>query len=150
MVCALIPATGLSALLPVANADASTMIAVALVGGLAAPFILASVAFAGLCVYTLMNALTVEISGSKIRTERRLFDRLVRVREIACADIAEVQPRISARFQNVFSPTPRYALVAKHRADRTCDVIIAEDLIGQTVMTELHALICSAIRKNIV
>jgi hypothetical protein len=121
------------------------MLSLALIGGLAAPFMLASAVFAGMAVYLLANSLHVEIDADGIRTQRRLFGRLVQQRAIARADIADVEPRIGARYQNVFSSTPRYALIARHRSERRNDVVIAEDLAGQALMAEVRTLICTAI-----
>ena len=132
LLCGLMPAIGLSALLPLETANASAMLSLALIGGFAAPFILASVVFAVLAIYLLANSLRVEVSAKGICTERRVFGRVTRVREIARADIADIEPRIGARYQNVFSATPRYALVAKrrtgHGSERRNDVVVAEDL----------------------
>lgn len=141
LVCGLMPALGLGALLPLKNADAETLVSLALIGGFAAPFILASVVFALLAIYQLANALQVEVTASGIRTERRLFGRVIKHADIAQADIADIEPQIGARFQNVFSRTPRYALRAKHRSDRNRDVIVAEDLAGQAHMTELRTFL---------
>jgi hypothetical protein len=145
LLCGLMPALGLSALPPLDNANASTLLSLALIGGLAAPFILASVVFAGLTVYLLANSLHVEINAERVRTERRLFGLIVARRELARSAIADVEPRISARYQNVFSTTPRYALIARHGATPSKDVIIAEDLSGQTLMVEMRALICATL-----
>lgn len=138
--CALMPALGLSALLPLDNANAAAMVSLALIGGFAAPFMLASVVFALLALYMLANALHVEIDADGIATERRVLGRVTRRQRIARADIADVEPRISARFQNLFSATPRYTLVARHRELRAADVIIAENLIGEPAMRAVRAL----------
>ena len=149
LLCGLMPALGLSALLPLEGASAAAMLSLALIGGFAAPFILASVVFSLLAIYLLANSLRVDISPDGIRTERRVFGRITRLREIAREDIADIEPRIGARFQNVFSATPRYALIAKHRTEhgrgRSNDVVIAEDLTGQALMAELCTLICTAL-----
>lgn len=141
LVCGLMPALGLGALLPLKNVDAEALVSLALIGGFAAPFILACTVFALLAIYQLTNALHVEVSASGIRTERRLFGRVIKRAEIAHADIADIEPRIHARFQNVFSRTPRYALIAKHRTERSNDVVVAEDVPGQTHMTALLAIL---------
>lgn len=138
LVCGLMPALGLGALLPLKNADAEAMVSLALIGGFAAPFILASVVFALLAIYQLANALHVEVTASGIRTERRLFGHVIKRADIAQADIADIEPQIGARYQNVFSRTPRYALLAKHRSERSLDIIVAEDLAGQAQMAELR------------
>ncbi len=142
MLCGAMPAVGLSALLPLEAGNASAVVSLALIGGFAAPFILASLVFAVLAIYLLTNALRVDISAGGVRSERRVFGYVTQRREIARADIAGVEPRISARFQNVFSATPRYALIAKHVSTRNRDVTVAEDVIGQPLMIEMQALIC--------
>jgi hypothetical protein len=142
LLCGLMPALGLSALLPLATADASALVSLALIGGFAAPFIFASIVFLVLAIYQMTNSLHVEVNAAGIRTQRRLFGRLTKVCAIARADVAEVEPRISARYQNMFSATPRYALIAKHREAHGKDVVVAEDLAGQSHMHEVRGLIC--------
>jgi hypothetical protein len=150
LLCGLMPAIGLSALLPLQTANASAMLTLALIGGLAAPFILASVVFAVLAIYLLANSLSVDITAQGIRAERRVFGRVTRVREIATDDIADIEPRIGARYQNIFSATPRYSLVARHRTDRAGDMVVAENLAGQALMTDLLTLISTALRIKII
>lgn len=150
MLCGLMPAIGLSALLPLQTASASAMLSLALIGGFAAPFILASAVFALLAIYLLSNSLRVDIDTNGVRTERRVFGRLTRVREIAQADIAEIEPRIGARYQNVFSATPRYSLIARHRDGRGGDVVVAENLAGQALMADVQALISTALGIKII
>jgi hypothetical protein len=144
LLCGLMPALGLSALLPLESANASALVSLALIGGFAAPFILASIVFLILAVYLMANSLHVEVNAECIRTVRRVFGRITKTSTIAHADIADIEPRISARYQNMFSATPRYALVAKHHNDRQKDVVVAEDLRGQPLMSELRRLICTA------
>lgn len=149
LVCGLIPAAGLSALLPLQTANAMAVVSLALIGGFAAPFMLASVVFAALAIYLPANSLRVEITATGIRTERRVFGCVTRRHEIAREDIADIEPRIGARYQNVFSATPRYALVAQRRAARdgkdNNDVVVSEDLAGQALMAEVRTLICTAL-----
>jgi hypothetical protein len=145
VLCGLMPTIGLSALLPLQTASASAMLSLALIGGFAAPFILASVVFALLAIYLLSNSLRVDVNPNGVRTERRLFGRLTRVRAITQADIAEIEPRIGARYQNVFSATPRYSLIARHRTGRGGDVVVAENLAGQALMADMLALISAAL-----
>ncbi len=145
LLCGLMPAIGLSAFLPLQTANASAMISLALIGGFAAPFLLASMVFAALTVYLLANSLRVDISADSIRTERRVFGRITRRCEIAREDVADIEPRIGARYQNAFSATPRYALIAKHRTERGGDVVVAENLAGQALMIDVRALIRAAL-----
>lgn len=148
LLCLLMPAAGLSALLPLQSANAMALVTLALVGGLAAPFALAGVVFLALAIYLAANSLHVDIDASGIRTERRVFGQLTRRRDIARDDVATIEPRIGARYQNVFSATPRYALVAHHRDERARDIVIAEDLAGQPLMQEMHQLICAALQMT--
>ena len=83
VLCGLMPAIGLSALLPLEPGNASAMVSLALIGGLAAPFMLASVVFAVLAIYLLANSLRVEISAGGIRTERRVFGRVTKTSTIS-------------------------------------------------------------------
>lgn len=145
LVCALMPALGLGALLPMKNADAAAIVSLTLIGGFAAPFILASLVFALLALYRLANSLHVDIDAHGIRTERRVLGRATRLRHIAREDIADVEPRISARLQNIFSTTPRYTLIAKHAHERRQDVVVAEDLAGHALMLEVRGLICATL-----
>jgi hypothetical protein len=145
VLCGLMPAIGLSALLPLEPGNASAMVSLALIGGLAAPFMLASVVFALLAIYLLANSLRVEISAGGIRTERRVFGRVTKTSTISREAIADVKPRIGARYQNVFSATPRYALVANPQDNRSKEVVVAEDLSGQALMVEVRTLICTAL-----
>jgi hypothetical protein len=150
LLCGLMPALGLSALLPLESANASAMVSLALIGGFAAPFVLASVVFMVLAIYLLANSLRVEVGADGVRTERREFGYITQLRAIARADVADIEPRISARYQNIFSATPRYALIAKHRADRGKNVILAEDLAGQALMIEVRTLFCTALNIAII
>jgi hypothetical protein len=142
----------LSALLPFETANASAAVSLALMGGFAAPFILASIVFTLLAIYLLANSLHVEVSSDGVRTERRIFGHLVRQRQIARVDVLDVEPRIGARYQNVFSAIPRYMLVARHRghgSEGGKDVVVAEDLSGQPQMREVRAMICTALNIQI-
>ncbi len=145
LLCGLMPAIGLSAMLPLESGNASAMVSLALIGGLAAPFMLASVVFAVLAVYLLANSLRVEISAQGVRTQRRLFGRLIKTGAIAAEDIADIEPLIGARYQNVFSATPCYSLVARHRGGRGGDMVVAENLPGQGLMSDVCALTQSAL-----
>jgi hypothetical protein len=144
LLCGLMPALGLSAMLPLEPGNASAFVSLALIGGFAAPFILASLVFLMVAIYLMVNSLHVEVGAECIRTERRVFGRITKTSAITPADVADIEPRISARYQNLFSATPRYALVAKHRHGSDKDVTVAEDLYGQLTMSEVRRLICTA------
>ena len=149
LLCGVMPALGLSALLPLESGNASAMVSLALIGGFAVPFILASVVFALLAMYLLANSLHVEIDAEGARTVRRVFGLVTKTASISRSQIAAVEPRISARYQNVFSATPRYALLAKHPTARDQNLILAEDLTGQALMIEVRTLVCTALRIEI-
>lgn len=143
--CALFPALGLGALISLDNGSPAMHVSLVLIGGLAAPFLLASAVFAVLALYMLANALHVEICAGDIATERRVFGWVARRRHIARADIAGIESRIGARFQNLFSSIPRYALIARHRDSRAGDVVIAEDLKGEAAMQAMRSRVHQAI-----
>ncbi len=145
LLCGVMPAIGLSALLPLESGNASAMVTLALIGGLAAPFMLASVVFAVLAVYLMANSLRVEIDAEGIRAQRRVFGRLVKTGGIESGDIEDIEPQIGARYQNVFSATPRYTLIARHRNGRGGDIVVAENLMGQPLMREVRTLICATL-----
>jgi hypothetical protein len=143
--CALLPALGLGALVSLDNGSPAMHVSLVLIGGLAAPFLLASAVFAVLALYMLANALRVEAGAGGIVTERRVLGVLTRRRHIARADIAGIEPRIGARFQNLFSSLPRYALIARHRGSRAGDVVVAEDLAGEAAMQAMLARLSRAV-----
>ena len=147
-VCGLMPALGLFALPPI-RGDTPAFLSLALMGGLAAPFMLAAVVFAVLAIYLAANSLHVHIDNDGARTTRRVFGFVTGMRDIGRSDVADIEPRIAARHQNVFSSTPRYSLIARHAQSNTqgCnkDVILAEDLVGQALMSEARSLILAAL-----
>jgi hypothetical protein len=67
-------------------------------------------------------------------TVRRLFGVLVSRREAPCSGIAAFEADIPARFQNAFSSETRYRLVARSRAGRSDDLVVAESLRGSAQM----------------
>lgn len=145
VICGLMPAIGLSALLPLDSANASALVSLALIGGFAAPFIFASIVFALLAIYLLANSLRVEVTAAGVSTERRVLGYVTKRCALARADIADIEPRISARYQNIFSATPRYTVIAKHGSGRSNDVVLAEDVFGQAQMIDIHTLICTTL-----
>lgn len=145
LLCGVMPALGLSALLPLRAGDASAVVSLALIVGFAIPFIVASVTFATLSVYMTVNMLRVEIGSDGVRSRRQVFGWITQRRQIARADIADIEPSISARHQNLFSATPRYALIARHVSGSKGDVVVAEDLHGQALTMSLRTQICAAL-----
>lgn len=147
-VCGLIPALGLLALPPI-RGDTAAFLSLALIGGLAAPFMLAAVVFAVLAIYLAANSLHVYIDNEGVRSTRRVFGVVTAMRAIARSDVTDIEPRIGARYQNVFSSIPRYALIARHASSNTQgrdnDVIVAEDLAGQSLMSETRSLLLAAL-----
>jgi hypothetical protein len=149
LVSAFLPALSLAALLPLQSADGMAMVSLALLGGMAAPFLLASVVFTVLAIYMLSNSLTVTVTPAGVHAIRRVFGRAVQLREIAQDDVAQLESQISARYQNVFGAIPRYRLVAQHRDGRSNDVVIAEDLIGAEIRDEVQKLVESILDEKI-
>ena len=145
LLCALLPALGLGALLPMKNAGAGSLITLALVGGMAAPFIFACVVFGTLAVYLAANSLHVEVDKNGARHERRVFGLRTRVASIARHDITRVDLRIASRHQNLFSREPRYTLIARHVTGAERDLVVAEDVRGRELATELTALLYGAL-----
>jgi hypothetical protein len=133
----------LAALLPLDNGSA--WVSLALVGGLAAPFIFASLIFAVQALYLAFNALHVEVDAGGARTVRRVLGQVTRRSTIGRSDIVDIEPRIAARYQNVFSSVPRYALAARHAHSRDKDVIVAEDLVGHATMHSTRAAMLAAL-----
>ena len=67
-----------------------------------------------LTIYLAANSLHVHIDNEGVRTTRRVFGFVTNLRAITRSDVADIEPRIAARHQNVFSSIPRYALIARH------------------------------------
>jgi hypothetical protein len=143
----------LSIALPVAAAaglglangpGAQGWLVIILVGGFALPILAFGVVFIALAAYLPANSLTVMAGPDHIATVRRLFGSTLSRRTLSCADIAAVEPRIPARFQNQFSAEPHYQLIARSRNPAHADLVIAESLPGRAAMERMAALIAGA------
>jgi len=139
--CLALPLFALSGLLATSQSNAHGLLMIALVGAFMAPLPVFGVVFVGLAVYLPANSLTVEVSPSGIRTVRRVFGLVCSRRELKCADIASLEAQIAARYQGLFSAEPYFRLVARHATLRKNDLVVAESLKGEALMTQMQALI---------
>lgn len=138
--CVVLPALALPGLIP-AGGDAHGLLTIALIGIFIAPFPAFGAVFMGLAIYVLANSLTVRVSPAGIGTVRRVFGIALRRREIARGDIAAIEIQAAPRYQNALNAGTRFVLVARHAAQRKRDLVVAEDLEGETTATQTQALI---------
>lgn len=139
--CLILPLFALSGLLATSQSNAHGLLMFALLGAFMAPLPVFGVVFVGLAVYLPANSLTVEVSPSAIRTVRRVFGIVCNRRELKCADIASLDVQIAAKYQGLFSAEPYFRLVAHHATLRKNDLVVAESLKGEALMTQMQALI---------
>ena len=66
--------------------------------------------------YQIINVLRVEVDAHGARGERRIFGYTLKRHTIARADIAGIEPRVSARLQNVFNRSTAVCTAAPHAA----------------------------------
>lgn len=133
-------------LVPADASDAHGLLVVALVGAFVAPFMAFGLIFVALAIYMLANSLTVTVGRARITAVRRVFGLSFYRRTIACDEIAAIEPRIAARYQNLFSAEPRYQLIA--RGQTASRFVIAEDLRGEASMTHVRNLIADVVSLN--
>ena len=117
------------------------MLVIALVGAFVVPFPVFGVVFVSLAAYMLANSLTVDVSPSAIGITRRVFGVEVRRRELRTAEVEGIEPQIAARYQNLFSGEPYFRLIARHGSRRKCDMVVAESLKGELMMSRIRDLI---------
>jgi hypothetical protein len=129
--CVVLPLAALHALLVPDAPRAYGLMALMLIGGLAAPFIVCGLAFLGLAIYMAGNSLRVSVDPTRIVAQRRLFGMLVSGRELSAGEIVAIEATIPARFQNAFGRGATYQLVARARRGRRWDVVVAESLRGE-------------------
>lgn len=141
VVCILLPLLAIFSLLAAGGSPAYGLLTIALVGSVVAPFPIFGAVFVGLAVYLLANSLTVTITSSAIRSVRSIFGMRLRRREIDCRDIAAVEERIAAKFQNLFSAAPQFELIARHATQPELSVVVAENLAGEAMMAQVRDLI---------
>lgn len=134
--------------IPAGGSDAHGLLVVALVGAFIVPFLAFGLAFAALAIYMLANSLTVTVSNGWITAVRRVFGLTVSSRALSCGEVAAIEPRASAKYQNLFSAEPIYQLIARGHGKRGVRLVIAEDLRGETSMTRVRNLIESAISPD--
>lgn len=130
-----------AALAPAHGADTPGMLSLILVGAFTVPFLVFGVVFIALAVYMLANSLTVNVTASAIRTTRSLFGMRLARRELRHAEIAAIEPEISAKYQSLFAAEPRYRLVARAAARGSPRLIVAEGLVGERAMEQVRSLI---------
>src|SRR3970040_2369335 len=67
----------------------------------------------------------------------RRCDIAVSRRELQCSEIAAIEADVPARFQNAFSTETTYRLIARAKAGRGGDVVVAESLRGSAQMEQI-------------
>jgi hypothetical protein len=134
----IIPLLSASAAVPADGLDAHGLMALALLGGFVAPFILFGGYFAGLAVYLLVNSLSVHVDPRGIATQRRVLGVPVRRGWLDRADIGGIEAELSPRYENVFGAEPRYRLRATSRAGRA-SMVIGESITGEARVLALQA-----------
>lgn len=138
--CIIMPLLALPVLIP-AGTDAGGLLGIALIGIFIVPFPAFGAVFLVLAVDALANSLTVNVSPARISTVRRVFGIALRRRGIACTDIAAIELRPAPRYLNVFNAGTRFRLVARHAAQRSHDLVVAEDLEDEIAADNLQLLI---------
>lgn len=131
--------------IPAGGSDARSLLVVALVGAFIAPFLAFGLAFVALAFYMLANSLTVTVTKGCITTVRRVFGLPVSRRAMSCGEVAAIEPRVSAKYQNLFSAEPSYQLLARGRSEAGTRFVVAEDLRGEASMSRLRNLIEGAV-----
>ncbi|MCW5603055.1 MAG: hypothetical protein KIT18_00685 [Burkholderiales bacterium] len=138
--CVILPVAALPALIPSGSADAYGLIAIAIIGTLIAPFPAFGAAFIVLAAYTLCGSLDIHVNPAAIATIRRIFGVALLRRALACSEIASIDIRPAPRYRNPLGG-PRFRLVARHIAQRSRDLVIAEDLESEAAAAQMQVLI---------
>lgn len=141
VVCIVLPLLAVFSLLAAGGSAAHGLLALVLTSSFVAPFPVFGAVFIALAVYLVANSLTVSISPAVIRSERRIFGISLRRREIKCADIAAIEGRTAAKYQTLFGAGTQFRLIARHVTHSRYDVVVAENLAGETMMEQVHGLI---------
>jgi hypothetical protein len=144
VLCTALPLVAVDALVPAGVPLPYGLMVLALIGGIVAPFMLCGIAFVGLAVYMVANSLRVSVSASRITASRRAFGLPLSRHELACSEVREIEAEIPSRFQNAFGAGTSYRLVARARAGRARDVVVAESLSGEAVMQNVRREIAAA------
>jgi hypothetical protein len=144
VLCIVLPLAALRALVPPGVPIPYGLMALALVGGLAAPFMLCGLVFACLGVYMMANSLHVSANPVRILAIRRLWGFAVSRRELPSSGIIAIESEVPSRFQNALSTETSYRLVARARTGRSGDVVVAESLRGIALMEQVKREVESA------
>jgi hypothetical protein len=144
--CIVLPLAAVDTLVPPGVPLPYGLLVLALIGGIVAPFMLCGIVFVGLAFYMVANSLRVSVNATRITAFRRAFGLPVSRRELACPEVKEIEAEIPSRFQNAFGAATSYRLVARARAGRAWDVVVAESLRGEAVMQSVRREIESACR----
>lgn len=134
VLCIALPLAAVYALVPPGVPVPYGLLVLALIGGLIAPFMLCGIAFVCLAAWMAANSLWISANPARIVAVRRLFGIVVSQRKALCTSIATIESDVPARFQNAFSSETRYRLVARSRAGRSDDLVVAESLRGSAAM----------------
>lgn len=144
VLCAVLPLAAIEALVPPGVPLPYGLLVLALIGGIAAPFMLCGIVFVGLAFYMVANSLRVSVDAIRITAVRHVFGLRVSRRELPCSEMREIEAEIPARFQNAFGAGTSYRLVARARAGRARDVVVAESLPEEAIMQSVRREIESA------
>ena len=148
VLCTVLPLAAVDALVPAGVPLPYGLMVLALIGGIVAPFMLCGIVFVALAVYMAANTLRVSVNASRIIAVRRAFGLRVSRHELACPEITEINADIPSRLQNPFRTATSYRLVARARAGRARDVVVAESLSGEDVMQRVRREIEAACRTD--
>lgn len=132
-------------IVPASGSDAHGLLVIALAGAFVVPFLAFGLVFAALAIYMLANSLTVTVRNGRITTVRRVFGMPVARRAMACSEVAAIEPRVAAKYQNLFSAEPSYQLIARGRSKPGVHLVLAEDLRGEAAMTRVKDVILDAV-----
>jgi hypothetical protein len=137
VLCIVLPLAAVIVLVPPGVPGAYGLLVLALIGGLIGPFMLCGIVFVALGIYMMANSLHISGDPVRIVTHRRAFGLPISMRGLACSGITAIEAEIPSRFQNAFSTITIYRLVARARAGRSGDLVVAESLRGQALMEQV-------------
>jgi hypothetical protein len=133
--------TGLTllALLPSALATPAGLLTSVLLASFVAPFMLLGLASIFTAIYMVSNTLHVRVTTGSIQTERIIFGAIVKRARVERSAVTAIEPEIASRYQNIFSSTPVYQLIATSAGGGR--IVVAETLKGDAVMHYVQRLI---------
>jgi hypothetical protein len=144
-----------AAVAPLSGSGAAGMLAIWLMSIFILPFVAFGVLFLGVAGYRLVNSLTVVVTGSHVRTLRRILGVPVRKEGVGQTDIAALDAVASARDGWLGEDVPFYDLVVRTRTGAAApgaaprgdgSVKVAESLRGEDLMERVRAEIAAAAR----